>query len=292
MKVTESEHIRKRVYSMLALRPKADVVKHFLNEGIPRSTIYSVIKRFEANLTFERKPKSGRPSKFNRVTLRKLKKAVVDKTGVSQNQLARKFKVSQSTICANVAKMGVKYRKRIKSPKYTKKQLDEIPKKCEELKKILKGRTKMLVIDDEKYFTFSNSSIVGNRGFYTENIQNTPDEVKYAGKKKFEEKVLVWMAISKIGFSDLFITSTKGFAVNADNYIQNCLPKLKKLIDSDPKNHVRIFWSDLASAHYAKKSIEWLEAENIRFVPNTLNPPTVPKARPIEDFCGILSSNV
>ena len=62
MKVTESEHIRKRVYSMLASRPKADVVKHFLNEGIPRSTIYSVIRRFEANLTFERKPKSGRPS--------------------------------------------------------------------------------------------------------------------------------------------------------------------------------------------------------------------------------------
>ena len=124
MKVTESEHIRKRVYSMLALRPKADVVKHFLKKSIPRSTIYSVIKRFEANLTFERKLKSGRPSEFNRVTLRKLKKAVVDKTGVSQNQLPRKFKVSQSIMCANLAKMGVKYRKRIKSPKYTKKQLD------------------------------------------------------------------------------------------------------------------------------------------------------------------------
>ena len=58
MRVTESKPIWKRVYSMLALRPKADFVKHFLNEGIPRSTIYSVIKRFEANLTFERKPKS------------------------------------------------------------------------------------------------------------------------------------------------------------------------------------------------------------------------------------------
>ena len=95
------------------------------------------------------------------------------------------------------------------------------------------------------------------------------------------------MAISEIGFSDVCFTFTKGFAVNADNYIQNCLPKAKKLINSDPKNHVWIVWPDLASG-----LAEWLQAENIRFVPKTLNAPNVPKARPIEDFWGILSSKV
>ena len=68
--------------------------------------------------------------------------------------------------------------------------------------------------------------------------------------------------------------------------------KSEKINRFGSQNRVSIFWSGLASAHYAKKSIEWLEAENIRFVPKTLNPPNVPKARPIEDFWGILSSKV
>lgn len=48
----------------------------------------------------------------------------------------------------------------------------------------------------EFYFIFSHHELIGNDGYYTDNIEATPDNVKYAGKMKFEPKVLVWLAIS------------------------------------------------------------------------------------------------
>ena len=53
-----------------------------------------------------------------------------------------------------------------------------------------------------------------------------------------------------------------------------------------------IFWPDLASCHYAKATLECLEERNITFVPREVNPPAVPKCRPITDFCGALKTKV
>ena len=36
-----------------------------------------------------------------------------------------------------------------------------------------------------------------NSGFYTDNINNCPDNVKFKGKEKFPSKILVWVAISE-----------------------------------------------------------------------------------------------
>ena len=41
----------------------------------------------------------------------------------------------------------------------------------------------------------------GNDGYYTDNFETTPDNVKYAEKTKFELKVLVWLAISFKGMT-------------------------------------------------------------------------------------------
>lgn len=47
-----------------------------------------------------------------------------------------------------------------------------------------------------------------------------------------------------------------------------------------------IFWPDLASAHYAKNSIDFKKANNINFVAKGDNPPNVSHARTIENFWG------
>ena len=36
--------VRKRVYSVLGRMEKTDVVKHFQTEGVPRRTIYNIMK--------------------------------------------------------------------------------------------------------------------------------------------------------------------------------------------------------------------------------------------------------
>ena len=59
------------------------------------------------------------------------------------------------------------------------------------IKKYLVNKT--LVIDNEKYFTLSNSKISGTEGYHTDNKQTTPGDVKFKKKRKYEPKVLVWL---------------------------------------------------------------------------------------------------
>lgn len=103
---------------------------------------------------------------------------------------------------------------------------------------------------------FHTMHLTGNDGFYTDDIETTPDNVKYAGKSKFEPKVLVWVAISSKGVSASLIRPNKAKAVNADVYISQCLPKLKQFIERYHAHDEFMFWPDLASCHYAKKNVK------------------------------------
>ncbi|XP_050515006.1 uncharacterized protein LOC126890196 [Diabrotica virgifera virgifera] len=147
-------------------------------------------------------------------------------------------------------------------------------------------------MDDEKYFTLSNSEMKGNDGFYTRNVQDAPDEVRFKGKVKFADKILVWCAISEAGVSQPFVGRVRGEAPNADIYIDRCLTKLVQFINTHHYNDEIIFWPDLASCHYARRTTDWLTAQNINFVPKRDNPPNVPQARPIEEFWAVLSQMV
>ena len=53
-------------------------------------------------------------------------------------------------------------------------------------KDILKGN-KSIVMDDEKYFTFTHNNMPRNDGFYTRNKENVPDNIKFKTKAKFEK---------------------------------------------------------------------------------------------------------
>ena len=44
-----------------------------------------------------------------------------------------------------------------------------------------------------------------------------------------------------------------------------------------------IFWPDLASCHYSKQTVAWMD-ENVKFVPKNTDPLNVFHARPIEKF--------
>ena len=63
-----------------------------------------------------------------------------------------------------------------------------------------------------------------------------------------------------------------------------CIPQIKKHYSENEY----VLWSDLASAHYGRKAIAYLESKKIKFVAKVDNPPNVPESRPIEDFWGIL----
>jgi transposase len=148
------------------------------------------------------------------------------------------------------------------------------------------------ILDDESYFTLGHSSMHGNNSFYSSNLEQTPPSVKYSPRTKYEEKLLVWIAISSKGISEPYFVPS-GLAINQTIYLKECI--MKRLIPFIKKNHSDgkyVFWPDLASAHYAKSVTNYLEQKNIRFVPKIENPPNAPELRPIEDYWGILKGKV
>ena len=221
-----------------------------------------------------------------------MKNSAENYVGTSQRKLAKKFEVSRPCIQRILKKIGLKYYKRLRTPKYTRKQLEQIPGKCRKLCRELTDQETFIIVDDEKYFTFSSEETSGNASFYSSNRENTPDNVKFKSKQKFEPKILVSLSLSSKGISTPFIGTTKGSAMDTDVYIRKRLLKLLKFIEKHHLDDKYIFCSDLASSHYAHKTSAWLNEKRIPFVPKVVNPLNVPKVRPIEDFWSILADKM
>lgn len=62
-----------------------------------------------------------------------------------------------------------------------------------------KFHNRQFILDDESYFTLSHSGIGGNGEFYTADVSKESADVKFYKKAKFEQKLLVWLAIGPMG---------------------------------------------------------------------------------------------
>lgn len=179
-----------------------------------------------------------------------------------------------------------------KTPKSSEDQQVRIRKLSRKLVNQLYKQKSAIVIDDEKYFTFSCDEMPGNTGYYTDNKETVPDYVRFKGKEKYPTKILVWLAISEHGISKPLIRKVKSEAIDQVIYREECLQKkLLPFIQEHYPHSDYIFWPDLAKAHYAKANVTWME-ENLNFVAKDSNPPNVPQARPIENFWGCLTQKV
>lgn len=111
-------------------------------------------------------------------------------------------------------------------------------------------------MDDETYVKMDFSTMPEPQ-FYTKSPTETlPDSESKIGIKKFGAKLLIWQAICQCGHrSRLYVNSG---TIKGDNYRKECLEKrLVPFMES----HIgpTLFWPDLASAHYAKKTLELLD---------------------------------
>jgi len=270
--------------------------KHFFDKfidlGAPKRSLNGWLSLLEKKKSISRKAGSGRVAKIaTKANIVKIKKTFSHRSGRSQRKVARKFNISQRYVSTILNKYtDVKYRKKTKRPLLSDRQRRAARPKC---RKLLEDyRHDDFILDDESYFTKSHTTLAGNDGFYSDNLSITPDNVKNKYKSKFEEKVLVYIAISARGVSaPLFFKS--GLAINQYVYKEECLTK--RLIPFVRKHHrddQYVFWPDLASSHYATSVQQHLQTEKIRFVPKNRNPANVPKVRPIEDFWGLLKQKV
>lgn len=283
------------VYKLNEEKGKAWTVNYFKKQGLAKSTVYHVLKTFEKRGSIERKSGSGRQAEKVTSTVRKrLIQAASDKKGVSSRKLGAKFGVDHSWLCKVLKKNGVKYFKRQKAPATVPGQAQRQQTRARKLSRDFlpaKSSTK-IVMDDESYFTLKGDQMPSNLGFYSANKENTPSSVKYRFQEKYPTKVCVWAAISEEGVSDLFFVPSKG-AINAQLYQDECIvARLVPFLEELHEDGDYLFWPDLASAHYAKATIDLLKARNINFVPKDANPPAVPQIRPVEKFWGLLKQKV
>jgi hypothetical protein len=223
--------------------------------------------------------------------IKRLKSMFDHSDKVSTRQAARKFKCDQSYIVKTLAKKtAIKNYSKQNIPDRTDKQKARITKCIDRIYR--KFLNKSVILDDESYFTLSHSSINGNGSFFSSDKPKTPASVKYRKKRKFEPKVLVWLAGSEKGLSRPFFVPS-GLAVNKIIYEKECIAKrLVPFINAHHADDNYLFWPDLASSHYAKTVTDYYKAKNIKFVKKVDNPPAVPELRPIEDFWSILKGKV
>ena len=93
-------------------------------------------------------------------------------------------------------------------------------------------------MDDELFFTSSNITFAGNDRFYSDNVQNTPYDVKNKLVAKYEHKLLVWIAISQNRISKPLFFKI-GLAINQNVYKNQCFTK--RLIHINKENLQRDF---------------------------------------------------
>uniref|UniRef100_A0A914CDC6 Transposase n=1 Tax=Acrobeloides nanus TaxID=290746 RepID=A0A914CDC6_9BILA len=193
------------------------------------------------------------------------------------------------TVNDSLKKLNIKARKKKRIPQRTAKQISDAKRLCSRL--YWKFSKRCWIIDDESYFTLTHSTINGNNTFYTSNIGDTPPSVKFSTKKKFEAKVLVWLAIGPNGVSQSLIKPS-GLAINGPVYLKECVQE--RLIPYIQANYDEnyVFWPDKASLHYANNVLNHLRQKNIHFVEKDDNPSNLPEAPSIEDFWDILKGKV
>jgi len=266
-------------------------IDHFLAEGVAQRTIYDAIQRVKNNISPKRQPGQGRPAKkMPKKKIKRLKQHFDHKQGRSQRQAAKMYDISPSYVNKILKKASIKCRKK-----------KTIPDRSEAQAKAAKTKSRIIyekygdcewIVDDESYFTLSNSTIGGNDNFYSSDVLATPAEVKYSTQAKYEEKIMVWLALSKKGISDAYICPS-GLAVNQVIYKEECLERrLIPFIETYHPQDKIIFWPDLASSHYAESVCDFMIESNISFVEKYENPANLPECRPIEQFWAILKRKV
>lgn len=105
MKKIESEQLSTRVvtfYENEGGRMMKLTAAHLKREKVPSRTVYNIASKYLHFNTTEFRQKSGRPRKISDQQLRSLVKSVENPVGVSQQRLARRFNVNQSTISRNL----------------------------------------------------------------------------------------------------------------------------------------------------------------------------------------------
>ena len=299
MKSLNEEQRRQLIVQYQLDHPTASkyaIAEYFKQMNVSRSTVYHVLNSYEGRGTTSRAQGSGTiPVKMPPGRIKELVKDALSNKGLSQRELANKYDITLSYVNEILQREGVHAYKKTKVPYTTASQQESQKLRIDRLYRAILSEgdgNPDIVMDDESYFTLSHYNMPSNQYYYAPCSGDAPDSVKYATKKKFEMKIMVWLALSPKGISKPYFCQAN-VAVTKEIYSEKCIrQRLYPFINENHNDGYYLFWPDLASSHYSRLTMEIFDELGINVVPKTKNPPCVPQLRPIEHFWGILKAEV
>lgn len=288
---SNQEKVREKILNKFLENTKASKrsIAKAVNE--PEATVRRVLNRYLETKSIVRRPGSGRPAgPSNPELLSKVKRLYQRKPLSSERDVADSCHTSKSTAHRYKAHLGLHSYIAQKASGRSETDENVVKKRARKLyNTFLTKLDGCVIMDDETYVKGDFKQLPG-KTYYVAQAKNAIEKkYRQIAMKKFAKKYLVWQAICSCGKkSKSFITVG---TINKDIYIKECLQKrllpfIKEHISRTKK--IPLFWPDLASAHYAKATIEWYTANNVRYVPRDCNPPNCPEIRPVERYWAIV----
>ena len=136
-------------------------MKHFVQEGLNRQTLYRILHRYEARQSTILLPKGRRPRTVNTETfLSKVEQHFSANPNASVRNSAEKLGVAKSTLSdAKVHHLGLRSFAKQPFPKYMDGQEERAKTNCGKI--LRQSRSRILIIDDETYVPADPQQIPG-----------------------------------------------------------------------------------------------------------------------------------
>lgn len=267
--------------------PNATIKEIAKKLNLVKSTVCRVLKRFREDGTTERKKGSGRkPGRKDPKAVQNIKRSLKQNPGLSDQDRAKRYGVSKSTARRIRLDAGYNMYHVIKQPNRTEKQATVAKTRARRLyENVLTKHKGCLILDDETYVKCDFKQLPGQNYYSAQKRGDCEEKYKFKKQDKYGKKYMIWQCICSCGLkSEAFVISG---SLTADIYITECLEK--RLLPFIRKHTIPIvFWPDLASSHYSRKTLNWAEEKSVAFMPKEWNPPNSPQLRPIELFWAIM----
>lgn len=268
------------------------LIKEFPSKNWNKNGLDNLLRKIRATNSVDRKPGSGRPrstrTEENIDAVQDLVLSQEDRpqTHRSTRQISRETGISQPTVFRIIHEdLKLKCLKKRNAQQLTTNNKDSRLDRCKKLlRKFPVESVDFIWFTDEKVFTVAPPINAQNDRLYVskETLKRQVDAKRLLRTRPtFSRSVMVSVAVSKLGCSDMFFVEP-GVKVNGAYYrdvllMQRMLPAIKGI-----SGEFFCFQQDSAPAHRARDTIELLRQETPDFIGPELWPANSPDLNPVD----------
>ncbi len=280
----KSKDFQKLVLSKYEIDDGPTKIFRDLNGAISLPTIERWCKSIRDTGSINLSSSSGRPRTIRtKAAIRKVKNRCERGKRVSSRKLARDLNISRTSV-RRILKddLGLRTYKILNEPSPTEEHKEKRVQFANWIRtNFRKEDTMKILFPDEKMFDIDGVYNSQNDRIWAVNPADADIRGGVRQKRKFPQKVMVWLAVCSKGVSPLVIFE-KG-TVDHDRYIREVLPVALKF-GNDMFGNGWIFQQDGAKPHIHAKSQEWCANNFPSFIDKDHWPPNSPDLNPL-DYC-------